>query len=156
MDVSSHVEVTKAIGNVAKQSGPLDYFINNASLTLKASTAFPDLNIEDMVIMTATNVHRYLFATYAVLNEGGMRGRELGTILSVTSTTALEVPQLPGGHIYHASKGFQEGFIVALRAELAEPNIKVLALRHGVVGTHLHEHRVGLLHKGRVCVRVIC
>jgi 3-hydroxy acid dehydrogenase/malonic semialdehyde reductase len=143
VDVSSHSEVTKAISNVVKQSGPIDILVNNAGLALGAPAAFPDLNIEDVVTMTGTNVNGYLFATHAVLNEGGMRERRKGTILNVTSTTALEVPPFTGESIYHASKRFQEGFTDALRTELVGTNIKVLALRPGVVATHFHEQRVG-------------
>ncbi|KAJ4292545.1 hypothetical protein N0V90_009208 [Kalmusia sp. IMI 367209] len=143
VDVSSHSAVIAAVANVVKETGPINVLINNAGLALGAPSAFPDLNIEDIVTMTGTNVNGYLFATYAVLNEGGMRAAGKGTILNVTSTTALEVPPFPGESIYHASKRFQEGFTDALRTELVGTNIKVLALRPGVVATHFHEQRVG-------------
>lgn len=143
VNVSNHVEVTEAISNVVKQSGPVDVLINNAGLALGAPATFSRLKIEDVVTMTGTNVNGYLFATHAVLNDGGMLERGKGTVLNVTSTTALEVPPFPGEAIYHASKRFQEGFTDALRAELVGTNIKVLALRPGVVATHFHEQRVG-------------
>lgn len=143
VDVSNHTEVTSAVQKAVRETGPIDVVVNNAGLALGAPNAFPDLEIEHVLTMTGTNVNGYLFTTHAVLNQGGMRARGRGTILNVTSTTALEVPPFPGESIYHASKRFQEGFTDALRAELVGTNIKVLALRPGVVATHFHEQRVG-------------
>lgn len=143
VDVSNHTSVSTAVQNAATQLGPIDILVNNAGLALGAPAAFPDLPIEDIVTMADTNVKGIMFTTYAVLNEGGMRGRGRGTILNVTSTTGLEVPPFPGEAVYHASKAFQEGFTNALRSELVGTNIRVLALRPGVVATNFHEQRVG-------------
>lgn len=142
VDVASQEAVVTAITDMVQRVGPIDVLINNAGLALGAPNAFPDLKMEEIVTMTATNVNGYLFATYAVLNQGGMKERQKGIILNVTSTTALEVPPFPGESIYHASKRFQEGFTDALRTELVGTNIKVLALRPGVVATHFHQQRV--------------
>ncbi|KAK8059436.1 NAD(P)-binding protein [Apiospora saccharicola] len=49
----------------------------------------------------------------------------------------------PGEAVYHANKALQEAFTNALRNELAGTDIRVLALRPGVVATHFHEQRVG-------------
>ncbi|PVH97485.1 NADP-dependent L-serine/L-allo-threonine dehydrogenase ydfG [Periconia macrospinosa] len=145
VDVSSDTAVTSAIESAVQQldGRPIDVLVNNAGLALGAPSAFPDLSISDVITMTGTNVHGMLFTTYAVLNQGKMKENGRGTILNVTSTTALEVPPFPGESIYHASKAFQEGFTNALRTELVGTNIKVLALRPGVVATHFHEQRVG-------------
>ena len=143
VDVQSYQSMHDAITNVVKQAGPVDILINNAGLALGAPNAFPDLNIEDIVTMSSTNVNGYMFAAYAVLNAGQMKTRGHGIILNITSTTALEIPPFPGESIYHASKQFQEGFTNALRVELKDTSIKVLALRPGVVATHFHEQRVG-------------
>lgn len=93
--------------------------------------------------MTSTNVNGFLFAAHAALNAGGMYARKRGTILNITSTTALEVPPFPGEAVYHASKAAQEAFTNVLRTELQGTNIKVQALRPGVVATNFHELRVG-------------
>lgn len=145
VDISSHEAVTSAIKTVVQEldGKAIDILINNAGLALGAPSTFPDLSLPDVIQMTGTNVNGMLFATYATLNEGGMKQNARGTILNVTSTTALEVPPFPGESIYHASKAFQEGFTHSLRTELVGTNIKVLALRPGVVATHFHEQRVG-------------
>lgn len=81
-------------------------------------------------------------ATHAVLNEGGMWNRGEGSIVMVSSTTALEVPPFPGESVYHANKACIEAFSNSLRVETNGSNIKVMVLRPGVVRTHFHLQRV--------------
>ena len=126
---------------------PVDILVNNAGLALGAPAMFPHLKLTDISQMALTNINGVMHAAYAVLNAGGMLDRKRGTILNVTSTTGLEVPPFPGEAVYHASKAFQEGFTDSLRSELQDSNIRVLALRPGVVATHFHEQRVGYNEK---------
>ncbi|KAI8933530.1 hypothetical protein NX059_009267 [Plenodomus lindquistii] len=143
VDVSDYDALSTAVSCIQHVAGPIDILINNAGLAIGAPAAFPDLKIQDIVTMTGTNINGFMFATYAVLNEGGMKDRGRGTILNVTSVTGLEVPPFPGEAVYHASKACQEAFTNVLRSELVGSDIKVLALRPGVVATHFHEQRVG-------------
>lgn len=92
--------------------------------------------------MNNTNVNGMMFVTHAVLNKC-MLERKVGTILNVTSTTALEAPPFPGEAVYHANKACQEAFTNSLRNELTETNIRVLALRPGAVDNEFHHKRVG-------------
>ncbi|KAH7080095.1 short chain dehydrogenase/ reductase-like protein [Paraphoma chrysanthemicola] len=143
VDVQDHTALSTAISNMIKEVDHIDVLINNAGLAIGAPNAFPDLKIQDIITMTGTNINGFMFATYAVLNEGKMKARGKGTILNVTSTTGLEVPPFPGEAVYHASKACQEAFTNVLRTELVGTDIKVLALRPGVVATNFHEQRVG-------------
>lgn len=143
VNVQEYAELEKAISDAVNLVGPIDVLINNAGLALGAPNAFPDLKIQDIITMTNTNINGLMFSTYAALNAGGMKARQSGTILNVTSVTGLEVPPFPGESVYHASKAAQEGFTNALRTELCGTNIRVLALRPGVVDTNFHEQRVG-------------
>jgi NADP-dependent 3-hydroxy acid dehydrogenase YdfG len=143
VDVQDHTALSTAVSNIVTQVGHIDILINNAGLALGAPNAFPDLKINDIITMTGTNINGFMFATYAVLNEGKMKERGKGTILNVTSTTGLEVPPFPGEAVYHASKACQEAFTNVLRTELVATDIKVLALRPGVVATNFHEQRYG-------------
>jgi 3-hydroxy acid dehydrogenase/malonic semialdehyde reductase len=93
--------------------------------------------------MNATNVSGYMYATHSVLNRAMEPGFAHGTILNITSTTALEAPPFPGEAVYHANKACQEGFTNSLRNELVGTDIRVLALRPGVVAGHFHRLRVG-------------
>jgi 3-hydroxy acid dehydrogenase/malonic semialdehyde reductase len=141
VDVQDHQALSTAVSNIVQQVSHIDILVNNAGLALGAPNAFPDLKIQDIITMTGTNINGYMFATYAVLNEGQMKARGKGTILNVTSTTGLEVPPFPGEAVYHASKACQEAFTNVLRTELVGSDIKVLALRPGVVATNFHEQR---------------
>jgi NADP-dependent 3-hydroxy acid dehydrogenase YdfG len=143
VDVQDHQALSTAVSNIVKEVDHIDVLINNAGLAIGAPNAFPDLKIQDIITITGTNINGFMFATYAVLNEGKMKERGKGTILSVTSTTGLEVPPFPGEAVYHASKACQEAFTNVLRTELVGTDIKVLALRPGVVATNFHEQRVG-------------
>lgn len=141
VDVQDHTALSTAVSNIVQQVSHIDVLINNAGLAIGAPNAFHDLKIQDIITMTGTNINGFMFATYAVLNEGKMKERGKGTILNVTSTTGLEVPPFAGEAVYHASKACQEAFTNVLRTELVGTDIKVLALRPGVVATNFHELR---------------
>ncbi|KAK8051118.1 hypothetical protein PG993_002503 [Apiospora rasikravindrae] len=143
-DVTDHKAVEESVSQAVQEAGHIDILINNAGLALGAPARFPELSIADIVTMNNTNVNGYMFMTHAVLNQAMLRrDGGVGTILNITSTTALEAPPFPGEAVYHANKALQEAFTNALRNELTETNIRVLALRPGVVATHFHEQRVG-------------
>jgi 3-hydroxy acid dehydrogenase/malonic semialdehyde reductase len=143
VDVQDYAAVEAAMKSVVRHLGDIDILVNNAGLALGAPKRFPDLSIADIQTMCNTNVQGMMFCTHATLNAGGMMKRQKGTILNITSVTGLEVPPFPGEAVYHSSKAFQEAFTNALRTELQKTNIKVLALRPGVVATNFHEQRVG-------------
>ncbi|CAD0048364.1 unnamed protein product, partial [Aureobasidium pullulans] len=142
VDVGDHEAVDKAVLSVVKEMGEIDVLINNVSS--RTTLLIQNLKITDIITMNNTNINGYMFVTYSVLNHS-MRtpSRHTGTILNITSTTALEAPPFPGEAVYHANKACQEGFTNALRNELCGTDIRVLALRPGVVGTHFHRQRVG-------------
>ncbi|EME48511.1 hypothetical protein DOTSEDRAFT_57842 [Dothistroma septosporum NZE10] len=142
-DVQDHAQVDDAVKKAAAQFGHIDILVNNAGLAIGAPAAFPDLRIDQINTMVNTNISGFMYAIYAVLNSGKMQERKAGTILNITSTTALEVPPFPGEAVYHASKASQEAFTNVLRTELQGTNIKVQALRPGVVATNFHDLRVG-------------
>ena len=145
-DVQEHSQIDSAIQKAISALGEgsqIDVLINNAGLAIGAPNAFPNLKVSDIQTMTGTNINGFMYAAYSVLNSGNMMKSKRGTILNVTSTTALEVPPFPGEAVYHASKAAQEAFTNVLRTELQGTNIKVVALRPGVVATNFHELRVG-------------
>ncbi|KAF9871140.1 short chain dehydrogenase reductase family [Colletotrichum karsti] len=143
-DVGDFESVDKAIASAVDAMGHIDILINNAGLALGAPATFPELKIQDIMTMANTNVNGMMFVTHSVLNRSMMKEKPgKGTILNITSVTGLEVPPFPGEAVYHASKAFQEAFTNSIRNELVETNIKVLALRPGVVTTNFHAQRVG-------------
>lgn len=85
VDVQDHKALSTAVSNVVKELGHIDVLINNAGLALGAPNAFPDLKIEDVITMTGTNINGFMFATYAVLNEGKMNERGKGKTIYFVS-----------------------------------------------------------------------
>jgi 3-hydroxy acid dehydrogenase/malonic semialdehyde reductase len=147
VDVRSHDALAAGVREVVQDLGsPIDVLINNAGLALGAPVRFPDQSIADITTMLETNLNGVMFSAHAVLNEGLMLQLQTGTILNVTSVTALEVPPFSGEAVYHAVMAAQEGFSNALRNELSGTNIKVAVVRPGVVATNFHEQRVGFDH----------
>ncbi|TDZ35041.1 NADP-dependent 3-hydroxy acid dehydrogenase [Colletotrichum spinosum] len=143
-DVGNFESVDKAIESAVEAIGQIDILVNNAGLALGAPATFPELKIQDIMTMANTNVNGMMFVTHSVLNRSMLKAKPgKGVILNVTSVTGLEVPPFAGEAVYHASKAFQEAFTDSLRNELVETDIKVLALRPGVVATHFHTQRVG-------------
>ena len=141
-DVRSASSVTEAITNIVSQTGPINTLVNNAGLALGAPRPFHKLTLDEIDTMTGTNLSGMLYVTHAVLNAGKMLTLPTATILNVTSVTGLELPPFPGESIYHTTKAAQEAFTNALRVELTGTNVRVLALRPGVVATHFHRQRV--------------
>lgn len=78
VDVQDHQQLSSAVTNIVKEVGHIDVLINNAGLAIGAPNAFPDLQIQDIITMTGTNINGFMFATYAVLNEGKMKERGKG------------------------------------------------------------------------------
>ncbi|KAL3461383.1 hypothetical protein BJX64DRAFT_289375 [Aspergillus heterothallicus] len=141
IDLQSYEAVQTTVNEVVSELGAIDILINNARLALVAPAAFPDLKVSNIVTMNSTNINGLMFVTYAVLNLF-MVSNKAGTILNVTSVTGLEVPPFLGEAVYHSNKAAQEAFTNALGNELVGTNIRVLALRPGVVATNFHSLRV--------------
>lgn len=78
VDIQNHEALSNAVREVVQEVGQIDTLINNAGLAIGAPSAFPELKIEDIITMSATNVNGFMFSTYAVLNEGKMRERAKG------------------------------------------------------------------------------
>ncbi|GAB7325887.1 hypothetical protein MBLNU13_g09952t2 [Cladosporium sp. NU13] len=142
-DVGDYDAVDAAVASAVEELGRIDILINNAGLALDAPAPFYELPVDSIKTMNATNVSGYMYATHSVLNRGMKPASAHGTILNITSTTALEAPPFPGEAVYHANKACQEGFTNSLRNELSGTDIRVLALRPGVVAGHFHRLRVG-------------
>ncbi|KAH7126453.1 hypothetical protein B0J13DRAFT_483961 [Dactylonectria estremocensis] len=141
VDIQTHADVDKAVGQAISDLGQIDILINNAGLALGAPARFWELPIEDVQQMSGTNINGVMFTTHSVLNRS-MWPRKKGTIINVSSVTGLECPPFNGEAVYHASKAFLEGFSNSLRMETSDSDIRVLTLRPGCVVTHFHLQRV--------------
>ncbi|KAJ5647746.1 hypothetical protein N7490_004118 [Penicillium lividum] len=142
VDVGDYECVDSAIQSCIAEIGHIDILINKAGLAIGAPNPFHAQGIAEIQTMISTNINGPMNVTHSVLNRS-MYARKAGTIMNITSVTGLEVPPFAGEVVYHSSKAAQEAFTNALRNELAGTNIKVLALRPGVVATNFHSLRVG-------------
>ncbi|KAK5013298.1 hypothetical protein LTR60_003946 [Cryomyces antarcticus] len=142
VDIQDHEAVKQAVDDVMKAMGKIDVLINNAGLALGAPSPFHALPMSQIDQNHLTNTSGVLYTTHAVLHASTMP-RNSGTVLNMSSTTALEAPPFPGEVVYHASKAWLEGFSNALRNELVATDVRVLVLRPGVAATHFHRPRVG-------------
>jgi len=68
-----------------------------------------------------------MYTTHSILNRAmipdskSSPGTGTGTILNITSTTALEPPPFPGEAVYHANKALQEAFTNSCATSSAGP-----------------------------------
>ncbi|KAJ5956237.1 hypothetical protein N7501_010516 [Penicillium viridicatum] len=124
-DVGNYEKVDAAVDSSVKELGGIDILINNAGLAIGAPNAFHNLKISEIQTMISTNVNGPMDDHKRHLGHG------------------LEVPPFTGEAVYHSNKAAQEAFTNSLRNELNGTNIRVLALRPGVVAGHFHAQRIG-------------
>lgn len=129
-DVSNQENVNAAFAQVEEKFGRVDILVNNAGITRDAM--FHKMTMEQAQLVM--NVHYYgtFYCCQAVI--GGMRERNYGKIVNISSTSAL-------GNIgqtnYSAAKAAIEGFTRTLALESARKNITVNAVAPGMVDTDI-------------------
>ena len=129
-DVSNQENVNAAVAQVNEKFGRVDILVNNAGITRDAM--FHKMSVEQAQLVM--NVHFYgtFYCTQAVI--GGMRDRNYGKIVNISSVSAM-------GNIgqanYTAAKSAIEGFTRTLAMESARKNITVNAIAPGMVNTDI-------------------
>ncbi|KAJ5090540.1 hypothetical protein N7532_009224 [Penicillium argentinense] len=141
VDIQVHTEVDAAVQSAITELGEIEVLVNNAGLALGAPARFWELPIGLINQMNGTNIAGVMYTTHSVLNRS-MWPKKRGTIINVSSVTGLECPPFNGEAVYHANKACLEGFTNSLRNETAGSDIRVLALRPGVVAGNFHLQRV--------------
>lgn len=129
-DVSNQENVNAAFQQVNERFGQVDILVNNAGITRDAM--FHKMTIEQAQMVM--NVHFYgtFYCCQAVI--GGMRARNYGKIVNISSTSAF-------GNIgqtnYAAAKAAIDGFTRTLALESARKNITVNSIAPGMVNTDI-------------------
>ena len=129
-DVSNQENVNAAFAQVNEKFGQVDILVNNAGITRDAM--FHKMSIEQAMLVM--NVHFYgtFYCCQAVI--AGMREREYGKIINISSTSAF-------GNIgqtnYAASKAAIDGFTRTLALESARKNITVNSIAPGMIETDI-------------------
>jgi NAD(P)-dependent dehydrogenase (short-subunit alcohol dehydrogenase family) len=129
-DVTNEEDVEWAIKSIKKTygEGP-DILINNAGISPYSDIEEMTPEIFDKVI--ATNLTGNFLCAKAVLPEMIRRGK--GTIIQLLSIASVKA--FAGGTAYGASKFGALGFTNALREEVRDKGIKVVAVMPGAVET---------------------
>jgi NADP-dependent 3-hydroxy acid dehydrogenase YdfG len=119
LDVADPDAVAAAAAQVERQLGPIDIWINNASVMLYGSAA--KLRTAELRRVTDVVYHGAVWGTMAALTH--MRARGRGTIVQVSSGAAHR--GIPWMSAYCAAKHALKSFTESLRAELLHDQIDV-------------------------------
>lgn len=134
VDVSNTFEFKNAVQAAEEQFGSVDCLINNAGVMLLGNmdTQSPD----EWKQMLDTNVMGVLNGIHAVLP--GMIQRKQGTIINISSIAGKKAA--PVYTVYCGTKFAVHGITEGLRQEVAEHNVRVIAIAPGFVETELFNH----------------
>jgi NAD(P)-dependent dehydrogenase (short-subunit alcohol dehydrogenase family) len=141
-DVSNLADITRLFDETEYAFGPVTALVNNAGIT-GLSSRLDDADPKTIVDTIAINVNGTIFAAReAVKRMSPRHGGNGGVIVNVSS--GASTIGSPGEYTwYAASKGAVDSFTIGLGRELAEENIRVVAIAPGLTETELHARSTG-------------
>ena len=144
VDVALEASVEAFFAAVDRALGPLTALVNNAGV-LDTQCRLEDMDAARLQRVFATNVTgSFLCAREAVRRMSTRHGGAGGAIVNVSSAAARL--GAPGQYVdYAASKGAIDTFTVGLAKELATENIRVNAVRPGVIDTDIQSPGIHVL-----------
>lgn len=120
--------------------GTLQVLVNNAGIT-GGMSRLEDLSAAAIEHVCRVNiVGAFLSARAAIRRLSTLHGGRGGSIINVSSGAAVHGTPNTWIH-YAATKGAIDTMTVGLSKEVALEGIRVNAVRPGVIGTEIHEHR---------------
>jgi len=129
-NVADQENVNQAIASVVEKFGRVDILVNNAGITRDAM--FHKMTDAQAKMVMDVNFFGTFYCCQAVI--AGMREREYGKIINISSTSAF-------GNIgqtnYAASKAAIDGFTRTLALESAKKNITVNSIAPGMIETDI-------------------
>ena len=129
-NVASQEDVNAAFATITEKFGRVDILVNNAGITRDAM--FHKMTDAQARMVLDVNFYGTFYCCQAVI--GGMREREYGKIINISSTSAF-------GNIgqtnYAASKAAIDGFTRTLALESARKNITVNSIAPGMIETDI-------------------
>ena len=134
-NVAIEEEVIDLFNKVEDHFGPVNYLVNNAGI-LNQQSAFKDMSLERWEHIFATNVTgSFLCAREAVRRM--TKNNISGAIVNVSSMASKF--GAPFEYVdYAATKGAIDVMTLGMARELAAENIRVNAVRPGVIYTEIH------------------
>ncbi len=134
VDLSIQGEAIKVVQKALEEAGKIDILVNNAGIGYIEVVA--DLDIAKAREMFEIDFWSVVEATRAVLPHMVRRGS--GQIINVSSIAGKRA--FPASSMYNAAKFALEGFTEALRVEVMQCGIDVIAICPSVTGTYFFEH----------------
>lgn len=136
-DVAAEADVVKLFSLVDTELGPIGALVNNAGIVAPKARV-DQLDGDRLQRMFAVNViGPFLCCREAIRRMSTHHGGKGGSIVNVSSVAARIGS--PGEYVdYAASKGALDTMTVGLAKELATENIRVNAVRAGIVATDIH------------------
>ena len=134
VDVTDEAKISEVASQIESKFGPIDIWINNAGVWM------PPQSLEEVDMTKAKNLFQinvfgYINGMRAAIRQ--MKPRQSGTILNIISTTAFDGLDSSSGSMYISSKYALRGLNNAVRQELQDSNIQVLAVYPGGMKTDL-------------------
>lgn len=130
-DVTDQKSCEAAIAAVLEKWGAIDILVNNAGLTQKRTLA--EVSSEDYELVTNVVLKGTLLMTQAALPT--MQERKQGTIVNISSLSALQGGGVFGGPHYCAAKAGVLGLTRAMARELGPHGIRANAVAPGLILT---------------------
>jgi short-subunit dehydrogenase len=131
-DVGDRDALHRAIGEIARQLGPIDVLVANAGYGV--ATTLDPLNTRDVEETIRVNVLGVIYSIEAVLP--GMLRRGSGHLVAISSLAAFK--GLPGESAYCASKAAVNAYMEGLRIELRRRGVAVATVCPGFVDTPMN------------------
>ncbi|WP_222908642.1 SDR family oxidoreductase [Pseudomonas sp. DNDY-54] len=136
-DVSDDAQVAKLFASIDAEFGRLDVLVNNAGM-LERQMRLDEMDAARLMRVFAINVTgSFLCAREAVKRMSTRYGGNGGAIINVSSIAAKL--GAPNEYIdYAAAKGAIDSMTLGLAKEVAAEDIRVNAVRPGVIRTEIH------------------
>ena len=136
-DVADEAHIVRLFAAVDQQLGPVTGLVNNAGV-VDVTARVEDMSWQRLERMMRINVlGSFACAKEAIRRMSTRHGGQGGVIVNLSSVAARL--GAPAQYVdYAASKGAIDTFTVGLAKELATENIRVNAVRPGVIDTDIH------------------
>ena len=136
-DVADEAQIVRMFATVDQQLGRVTGLVNNAGV-VDVTARVEDMSWQRLERMMRINVlGTFACAKEAIRRMSTRHGGQGGVIVNLSSVAARL--GAPGQYVdYAASKGAIDTFTVGLAKELATENIRVNAVRPGVIDTDIH------------------
>jgi NAD(P)-dependent dehydrogenase (short-subunit alcohol dehydrogenase family) len=146
-DVTNPADIIRMCDETENAFGPMTALVNNAGIT-GVSSRLDEANDATILSTIAINVNGTILAAREAVKRMSTRHGGKGGVIVNVSSGASSIGS-PGEYTwYAASKGAVDSFTLGLGREVAEENIRVVAVAPGLTVTDIHARSTG--EPGRV------